>query len=75
MKFKSGDKVRVKPNLVSGRSCGGITFVPSMCRMRGQKVTICIVGRLSYRIDECGFLWSDEMLEPVTPPQHETGRD
>ncbi len=76
MKFKVGDKVRVKEDLVSGNYYGNIYFAQSMKEYRGKIFTIRTIDGGIYSLDGCKFIsamreesefwdFSDEMLEPV----------
>lgn len=71
MKYKVGDKVRVRDDLVVGKRysmAGGKvddSFVDSMSPLRGKIVTIADSSGKKYRIKECGFNWTDEMFEPI----------
>lgn len=67
MKYKVGDKVRVRKDLVRGKCYDGKTAVSDMANMRGMTVTIGDVGESSYGIEEDphGYMWTDEMFEPV----------
>jgi hypothetical protein len=71
MKYKVGDKVRVRSNLIVGKAYfmeDGKTrdsFVDSMRALCGNIVTIAGTSGGKYRIEECGHNWTDEMLEPV----------
>ena len=66
-KFKVGDKVRVKKNLIPGKVYGNVSFVPSMRNMCGKIVTIkdFYFDNCNMYLKEIGYLWSPEMLEPV----------
>lgn len=72
MKFKVGDKVRVKKQLISGANYGSFPFVNSMKEYRGKVVTIHEINPrlMAYKIAEDGAnaYWTDEMLEPITDP-------
>ena len=73
-KFKAGDKVRVRKDLVVGntykmnfekeRLC---VFTSEMAKFRGKKVTISkyFSSASRYSIKECDYCWTDEMFEPV----------
>lgn len=71
-KFKVGDKVRVRTDLKVGsyyynenRSYRDV-FSSGMSNFKGKIVTIKNVWvDNSYSIKECGFIWTDEMFEPV----------
>lgn len=65
MRYKAGDKVRVRKDLVVGKNYGGYDFVSSMEKFEGKIVTIESVDDDHYHIEEDKFDWVDEMLEPV----------
>lgn len=74
MKYKVGDKVRIREDLVSGENYGVAIAVNNMTDMGGSVVTIesfVTTGRddkaLGYYIEEDpkSYLWTDEMFEPV----------
>src|SRR5699024_7230751 len=69
-KFKVGDEVRVREDLISGVDYGSFPFVNSMKEYRGEVVTIHEVNprATAYEIAEDGgeAYWTDEMLEPIT---------
>lgn len=67
MKYKVGDKVRIREDLVMGGNYGGSVAVDDMVDMGGYVVTIERVGNLGYYIEEDpdGYCWTDEMFEPV----------
>lgn len=67
MKYKVGDKVRIREDLVMGGNYGGSVAVDDMIDMGGSVVTIERVGNLGYYIEEDpdGYCWTDEMFEPV----------
>lgn len=68
MKYKVGDKVRVKRDLVINEKYGdGTLFRNDMARYEGQVVTISEIGDYSYRIKEDNerWGWTDEMFEDV----------
>ena len=67
MKYKVGDKVRIREDLVMGGNYGGSVAVDDMTDMCGSVVTIERVGNLGYYIEEDpdGYCWTDEMFEPV----------
>lgn len=63
-KFKVGDKVRVRKDLINGCYYGNYRFVHSMKNHCGEIVTIESVERDgSYRILEDVYNWTDEMFE------------
>ena len=68
MKYKVGDKVRVREDLVMGGNYGGSVAVDDMTDMCGNVVTIERVGEaFGYYIEEDpdDYCWTDEMFEPV----------
>ncbi len=68
MKYKVGDKVRIREDLVTGGNYGGSVAVDDMVDMGGNVVTIEKVGKESgYCIEEDPdhYFWTDEMFEPV----------
>lgn len=68
MKYKVGDKVRIREDLVTGGSYGGSVAVDDMTDMGGSVVTIGRVGEVhGYYIEEDPdeYCWTDEMFEPV----------
>jgi len=70
MKYKVGDKVRIKANLVANEEYGDKIFVRSMKKFTGKTATIFKVGINYYilKIDKENVCWgwTDEMLEPVS---------
>lgn len=65
MKFKVGDKVRVKEDLVSGRMYGLNKFVRPMEQYRGQVFRIAYIFLNQYEFDGIGYLFTEEMVEEV----------
>ena len=65
MKYKVGDKVRVRKDLVPGNCYGEILYTPNMDKFKDKECVITGIADESYRINGLGFWWSDEMLEPV----------
>lgn len=69
MKYKVGDKVRVRKDLVENQRYGGGLFYNENDRM-GKVVTISeVLDRGAYHIEEKGdnyVHWTDEMFEPIT---------
>jgi hypothetical protein len=69
MKFKKGDKVKVKDTLVVDEKYGGWKFSSSMNDMSGKVVTIAYgVASSYYKIEEDSNLWeyTDAMFEDET---------
>ena len=67
MKYKVGDKVKVREDLEIGKSYDKKVFVDDMEKYKGQIVTIKVVGDDNYRIEEDNqdWWWTDEMLEDI----------
>ena len=70
MKYKVGDKVKVRKDLVENKSYGINTFVDTMAKFKGKVVTISEITSETegeYHIEEDGesYFWTAEMLEPV----------
>lgn len=66
MKYKVGDKVRVRSDLHKGEDYGGCDFNEEMESYRGKIVIITFIGNDYYGVDDdLMFAWTDEMFEPV----------
>ena len=65
MKYKVGDKVRVRSGLKVGKGYGEHAFVHDMFKFVGKIVTIESVWKQGYRIEEDTYWWTDEMFEPA----------
>lgn len=66
MKYKVGDKVKVRSDLKAYEIYGSNMLTKSMEKFAGKTVTISSVGITSYAIEEMEVAyWTDEMLEPV----------
>ena len=63
MKYKIGDKVRVRKDLVPGNEYGGVTYFSGMGKLKGREGIITNIDDIAYQIGD--FWWTDEMLEPV----------
>lgn len=65
MKYKVGDKVKVRSDLKNDVSYGSQCTVEEMMDHKGSVVTISEVGQTYYQIegDEEGWSWTDEMFE------------
>lgn len=67
MRYKIGDRVRVRKDLVVGKVYGGALFDKKRCSWLGKIVEISKVYTGYYRIRDCFlFVWTDDMLEPIT---------
>ena len=67
MKFKVGDKVRIRKDLKSSERYNGISFTVEMEEYRGKvaKITKIIFDNYELDIDDGEWCWSDNMLEHV----------
>lgn len=65
MRFKVGDKVRVREDLEVGFSYGEWAFNSSMTVFRGKELTVDKVYGECYQVKENHWYWTDEMLEEV----------
>lgn len=80
MKFKVGQKVRVKEDLTIGKHYGGYSFSVGMEKYEGKTYMISDVNIDHYWLDGCvinsfHYKFTDEMLEPAefTKADLETG--
>ena len=67
MKYKIGDKVRVREDLVVDQWYGNDVFTPEMSSFKGQVVTITKIRENKYVIEEDheDWHWTEEMFLPV----------
>ena len=61
MKYKKGDKVFLREDLEVGVEYGGNVFINDM--LKDCVVTICKLNIYSYRIEEGGIGYTDEMID------------
>lgn len=67
MRYKAGDRVRVRKDLVVGNLYGGVLFDKKKCSWLGKIVEISEAYISYYRARNCiSFVWTDDMLEPIT---------
>ena len=64
MKYKIGDKVRVRKDLVPGGYYGGVCYVSYMDVFKNKECFVTDNDGISYRINNVDFWWTEEMLEP-----------
>lgn len=70
MKFKVGDKVRVRKDLAVGTYANGnLFFSEDMEKYRGKEFKITDYTLFGYRLNDLRFTFSDEMLEPAFTTQ------
>lgn len=67
MKYKVGEKVRVKNNLQDDVFYGKVPYAKTMEKYKGEVLTIDSISKEYYFVKEDygKFKWTDEMLEPV----------
>ena len=65
MKYKVGDKVRVRKDLKPGNFYGKDYYISSMDKFKGEKCVITEIWDQSYQINDFGYWWSEEMFESV----------
>ena len=69
MKYKVGDKVRIREDLSTEKIYGGCRVVPSMTVFLGKTVTIHKVrenlNRYEINEDDRVWNWTEEMFEPL----------
>lgn len=67
MKYKVGDKAKIREDLEIGKTYNGQTFVTQMEKYKGQIVTIKIVDNGGHYIEEDGqdWYWTEDMLEDL----------
>ena len=66
MKYKVGDKVKVRSDLKCEEYYGGVLFASKMNRFKGMEFTITRVNNGGYyEVLETIYNFTDEMLEPV----------
>lgn len=65
MKYKVGDKVRVRKDLESGNFYGKAFYISSMDEFKGEKCVITRIWDQCYQINNFGYWWSEEMFESI----------
>ena len=67
MKYKIGDRVKIREDLKVDEQCGAYYFVDSMYEMRGLTLTIDkVYADGTYRMKEIGYNWTEEMIEGLS---------
>ena len=69
MKYKVGDKVRVRKDLIEFEHYKEVLFVPSMSSFKGKIVTIYYTTDIGYKIKEDSkrYYWTDDMFSGKIP--------
>ena len=65
MKYKIGDKVRVRKDLELDKKYGDVIYSLDMDEFKNKECVITKVGFIAYKINNSVHWWSEEMLEPV----------
>lgn len=67
MKYKVGDKVKIKESLIIGKTYGGLYLYGGAGSHVGEETIVTKVERKRYRlaVDNSSRIWTYEMLEPV----------
>lgn len=65
MKYKAGQKVRVRKDLCQGSKYNCWMVVSDMLKYRGKTVTIEDIDFDHYHIKEAPWAWTDDMFEPI----------
>lgn len=69
MKYKVGDKVRIKERLIPEKLYGSREFVTQMEEYEGREAVILVVGDVDeyylIDLDNKSWDWTDEMLESI----------
>lgn len=67
MKYKVGDKVKVREDLEVGKEYNDCTFIIDMEKYKGKTATIiyCYEDSYDIDIDDGNWFWTDDMLEDV----------
>lgn len=63
MKYKVGDKVRIRKDLEVGKLYGSCFFEEEMQNLAGKIARITEVNKRDYCIASCDYYWTDEMFE------------
>ena len=68
MKFKIGDKVKLKDDLVVGEGYDELELLDNMEYYKGEVLTIKRINENgNYKVNESLFWWSPSMFELVEP--------
>ena len=65
MKYKVGDKVRDRKDLIRGNKYGDVIYVSNMDKFKNEECVITSTDNEAYCINGLGYWWTEEMLEPV----------
>lgn len=65
MKYKVGDKVKVRSDLNYKEYSEGVPFTPEMDKFKGMVLEVREIAGWFYEMVEIPYIFTDEMLEPV----------
>ena len=65
MKYKIGDKVKVRKDLVPGNFYGRVYYSSDMNKFKAMECVVTNIYDGTYNINDSEYGFSDEMLEPV----------
>jgi hypothetical protein len=68
MKYKVGDKVRIREDLITNKRYNGLSFIPSMEQYKGKVATITNIifgDHYIIDLDDNEWCWADEMFEDI----------
>ena len=65
MKYKIGDKVKVRKDLEQGNFYGRVYYSSDMNKFKAMECVVTNIYDGSYNINDSEYGFSDEMLEPV----------
>ena len=65
MKYKVGDMVRVRKDLVVNNEYNGVIYISSMDEFKDEKCVITNIRNQCYQINNFGYWWSEEMFESI----------
>ena len=67
MEYRVGDRVKIKGNLIVGKTYGGLYLHDGAGKHIGEETLVTKVERERYRlgVDNSSRIWTGEMLEPV----------
>lgn len=66
MKYRPGDKVKIRNDLAEYKRYGSYTFLPYMNKFKGEQIIKELTHNgYTIKADTQGFKWSDEMFEDI----------
>ncbi len=65
MRYKAGDKVKVRSDLVAGRDYGGYSFLSEMEKYKGKILFVLDYKEGGYLLINAPFVWSEDMFETL----------